>query len=462
MKLDWKYITASILLSTSVWAHTEADEKLVDEDLSLPDLAQIESLSTHNWKITGDPKFENGRFILTPNQNSKASLSNDLQVSYDTWTFETIIRSVGSFGKTGSGISIRYVRDHDEKDTSFFGGSGKFDGLNVIIDSNGPTGSTIRGFLNDGSDDLSGKGESLYDQSFGSCLASYQNSQVPFTLRIIYYNNILIVQIDNKICFKTKKINLPKNYKFAISAITNNDHEQFELLRMKTYGGVLSEVLDNENIPATQPKVVTKYVQLDDSGEKVAETTKETLQQEPIHEKFDINDKSLSHLLTNIDKIQLSNKELLENFQNIDNKLTGLSINTKSGKNADLSYLEEYTNKIKNLNEKINNLESKISNFETKIETLERLIRTEINSLTNSITKTNNENINQLRENEQSIHELNKNIQFLVYSEKEKQENPISELVSSLKILIIPILILIIVLIAFTYRLRHDIKTKLL
>lgn len=44
MKLNWSRIIGSFLLSAQVLAHTDADEKLTDEDLSLPDLAQVETL----------------------------------------------------------------------------------------------------------------------------------------------------------------------------------------------------------------------------------------------------------------------------------------------------------------------------------------------------------------------------------------------------------------------------------
>ena len=226
---------------------------------------------------------------------------------------------------------------------------------------------------------------------------------------------------------------------------------------MKTYGGVLSEVLDNENIAATQPKVITEYVQLDKDGKPMGKVEK------PKEDKVSTpDDVSLSHLLSTIDQIQLSNKELLNNFVQMDNKLTGLSITSSSGKKADLSYLEDYTLKIKVLSDRVLSLETTLNQFDSKIATLERLLRSEINTLTGTINKVAADNVNQLRENEHSIEELSKNIQFLVYSEKEKQENPITELVSGLKFLIIPILILTILLIMFTFRLRHDIKSKLL
>lgn len=411
-----------------------------------------------DWHITGDSSFDNGRLILTPKPNSKGSLTNDLEVSYDSWTIETIIRSAGAAGKTGSGASLRVVANHGS-DTSFFGGPGKFDGLNIVVDSDGPTGSAIRGYLNDGTVDFSTLGDKTYDNSFGSCLATYQDSQVPFTLRAVYYNGILTVQVDNKVCFKTKQVKLPKNYKVGFSAATGSQHEQFELLRLKTYGGVLSEVLDNDNIAANQPKVITQYVQLGKDGKSETKVDKPVLDSTT---RPDTGDNThISDLLTTIDQIQASNKELLKNFVQIDNKLTGLSI-TSSGQKPDLSYLEEYTGKVKVLSDRVSSLESKVSQMESKVSNLETLLRREIASLSNTVNKASSDNINQLRETEHSIEELNKQIQYLVYSEKDRQENPISDLVSNLKFLIIPILVLIVVLIMFTYRLRHDIKTKLL
>lgn len=45
MKINWSRILgATLVLGNYVSAHTEADEKLTDDDLSLPDLAQLEKL----------------------------------------------------------------------------------------------------------------------------------------------------------------------------------------------------------------------------------------------------------------------------------------------------------------------------------------------------------------------------------------------------------------------------------
>jgi len=45
MKLNWSKVLGLALLGGLTTAHTEADEKLTDDDLSLPDLATLEKLT---------------------------------------------------------------------------------------------------------------------------------------------------------------------------------------------------------------------------------------------------------------------------------------------------------------------------------------------------------------------------------------------------------------------------------
>lgn len=438
-----KVVLAALSVTTGCLAHTENDNKLIDQDLSLPELSKLSSLELEdNWKLLGESKFDNGRILLTTKSNSFGSVLNNLPVAYDSFTIETIVRSLGAFGKETGGFSLRYVEEHNLNDLTFFGGSKRFKGLNVIVDSNGPLGGSIHAFLNDGTEDYSND-ESLYGKAFGSCLLGYQSSQVPFTLRISYFNGVLIIQVNNKICIKTKQVKLPKNYQIGASASTHIKEEQFELMRFKTYGGVLSEILENDGKSGDQPKVVKEYVD-STTGEKL--DIKENSDVKPSGKAVNSDD-----IQQTIDSIKSSNKEILNKFDSILNRINGLS----AGSNNDFSYLDEFSKEIKQLNSKVSANEQNLNVMEASFKKFE-------NAMILILKKQSDEQINQLRDNEQSIVELNKKIEYLVLSEKDRQENPIHDLISGLKLLILPIIVLVLLLSFLTYRLRHDIKSKLL
>lgn len=440
----------------AVAAHSAEDAKLVDHDISLPDLETLEVLDAPNWNFQGDAKFEDGRILLTPGSNTKSLISNEYEVAYDSWTIEAVFRSMGSFGKTSSGLSLNFVKDHNLKDTSFFGGSSKFEGLKVVVDSDSTQGSSVHAFLNDGSIDFSKLSkDELYDHAFGSCLLPYQESQVPTTLRISSYSGSLLIQTNNQVCLKTKKIKSMKDYKVSIAASASaTSKEVFELFRLKTYGGVLSEVLENEGKSAQRAEVVTEYIQLDEEDKPIGKTT-----QPPATALG-------NEYVDSIREIQKANKELLDIFHSLEAKVNGLSTIASSGKGkgqVDFSFLEEHSKHLSSLSVNVLKLEEKLSKMDARLYNLERSFNVDIGSLTSSVNQLKSDFTIQLRDNSRTLTELNKNIELLVQNGKDNQaDQTIHDLVSGLKYLIFPILLISALLSFFTYSLRHEIKQKLL
>jgi mannose-binding lectin 1 len=381
---------------------------------------------------------------MTPKASSRGVLKNPLPLDYDSWTIEAVFRSVGAHGPHGGAFALKYAVETTRNVIW-----DKFDGLQVVVDTNSNMGSAVHAFLDDDTVDLSELGENKYDAAFGSCLLNYQDSQVPTTLRISYYNGYLVIQANNRICVKTNKVKLPFGHKISVLTESGSVHEQFELLRLKTYAGVISEVSDNDGLSAAQPKVVTEFVQLDDMGEEVnkIEVDKSASKKTEVH---------TSDILEILDNVQKSNKEIIDQFSSMQSKILALSSGS-SGSN-DFSYLDDQNKKIKQLHNEIMVLSQKIDTLDGNINSF----NAEINKVVSVVNRLNNDNVNQLRDNEHSITELSKKVDYLVLSEKEREANPVHDVINGLKYLLLPVLLTTFGLCFFAFRLRHDIKTKLL
>lgn len=388
------------------------------------------------WEILGDAQFTGGRIILTPSASAVGYLTNNIPLKEDSWTVETVFRSTGLTGQHQGALALKYVAKDDDKSVW-----DSFDGLKVIVDSNSNAGSSIHAFLSDGSVDLTKP--TRYDEAFGSCIIPYQDSQVPNTLRISYYDGFLVVQVNNRVCVKTSRVKLPSGYKLGLMAQSGPKHEQFEVLTLKAYSGAISEVIENDLLSANQPKVVTEFVQLDDKGAQVNKIQVEKLAAGIARGRTANDD-----VLQSVEKM---NTELLEKFSTMQSKVLAMS----SGSSNDLSYLDDQNKKIEQLHNSITKLSQEMVSFQSSI-------TGEFLKLTTSVKKLNQDNINQLRDNEHSITEISKQIQYLVLSEKQREDDPIHGMVSGLKYLLLPVLVLSLGLCWMAYRLRHDIKTKLL
>lgn len=393
------------------------------------------------WEMDGDAQFEEGRIILTPKASTWGALNNPTKLNTDRWTVEAVFRSVGSRGKNGGAIALQYSTG-GIRDTVW----NEFDGLKVVVDSNSELGSSVHGFLDTRTKDLAKiEDADRYKESFGSCLLPYQDSQVPTTLRIAYYDGFLVVQVNNRICLKTKRVKLPKGRFVGVMAQSSGVHEQFELLRLKTYDGVISEVLENDGFSAFQPKVVQKIVQVDEKGQPEKQS-----KQQPKQTKQQAKQEAKQHKQqTEPNNGGNSNAEILEQLASLKSQIRALA---EGASPNELSSLDAQEKKFKQLSVDFESLSTNV-----------RGLRTTLTQLTAIIEKLNNDNVDQLRENEQTIKELSNKVEYLVLAEKQRHhDTPISDLIAGLKYLILPLIFISLGLCFMAYRLRHDIKTKLL
>ncbi|AET37760.1 uncharacterized protein Ecym_1540 [Eremothecium cymbalariae DBVPG len=265
-------LVVSLLIGVS-YAHSinSAVSSLLDKDFSLVELTQQTSLPA-TWSIGEGAEFKDGRIILTSDQNPKGSLwpKNNYDLK-DSFTIEWTFRSKLFRGESNGGIAFWVVQEgHDNK--KLFGGPSTFDGLQLLVSSI-EHGGTFSGQLNDGAEVSV---NDILDKSFGSCLFAYRDSDVPTTARLSYdYDNTLLkLQVDNKVCFQTKKIKFPEGkYRIGVTADNSKTSESFELLKFNVYSGLTDgAMLPNINA-MPQPHTITKIIDKDTGKEKLVETS---------------------------------------------------------------------------------------------------------------------------------------------------------------------------------------------
>jgi len=295
---------------------------------SLPELLSLQSIPA-NWISSDETTLEEGRIILTPKKQSKGSLWLKSSVKLNKeFTIEWTVRSVNYEGTSTGGMSLWFISSDKMKDTSLYNGPSKFNGLQILVDNNGPLGQSIRGQLSDGS--VVFKKEGIYDKSFGSCLMGYQGTSVPVTIRLSYSENLgrtssnmLKLQVDNRVCFQTNKINFPRDaasnnglYNVGVSADNGNTVESFEVLKMNYYDTVTEEALIPNVKAMGQPRMIAKII--DQSTGEVKTVEKEVLDEQ--------NDRTSNYeLFQKIDKIE--GKILANDIKHLQDKLEKITNN---------------------------------------------------------------------------------------------------------------------------------------
>lgn len=325
MKLLGTSMALIVSVAQIVNAHAteKSDDTKLNQAMSLPDLISSTKVPK-SWTAGDSSVLEEGRIILTPQRGTKGSLwQKENYKLEDSFTLEWTFRSVNYEGKSEGGLSFWFLSSNsrsDFKDKTFYNGPSKFDGLQLLVDNNGPLSSTMRAQLNDGGEPFTK--QNVYDRSLASCLMGYQDSSVPSTLRLTYdrsENNLLKLQINNKICFQTRKVQFPAGeYRIGVTAENANTPESFEILKMELYNGPIEDsYIPNVN-EMGQPRVLTKVIDKETGQERLLEK-----------EAYDIeNDK-------------ISNYELYKKLDRVEGKILANDINALGAQITQLQKTQE-------------------------------------------------------------------------------------------------------------------------
>ena len=313
--------SSSQLASSHTDPHSDSHHDGLIEDYSLKNMLGLSKLPD-TFITEGSSRLEEGRLILTPGTNTRGSLwlGNVLPID-QSFTIEWTFRSVGYSGKTTGGLSFWFLNDWSS-DNELYGGPSKFSGLHLLVDNNGAYGPALRAQLSDGSV-KTGKGD-INKEFFAACLFPYQDVATPTTLRLSYDigdNHLLKVQIDNRVCFQTRRVRLipreagTQSVQLGVSADNGDgNNEAFEILGVR----VFDKVVDQAYIPNVhqmpQPKRVTKVINKGTGEEKL-------LDKDTFRSKY-ANDVSNYELFKKLNRIE--GKVLANDISNLEATLDGM------------------------------------------------------------------------------------------------------------------------------------------
>jgi mannose-binding lectin 1 len=185
------------------------------------------------WSVLSEnnqPQLLSDRIILTPPvpAGTRGALWADNAVTTRDWTVDFEFRTNGQDQGSGN-LQLWLTKEKKQVETNSIYTVEKFDGLAIVIDQYGGRGGSIRGFLNDGSQNFKSHA-SVEALAFGHCDYSYRNLGRTSKLRVTSQNG-LTVSIDDRVCFSTNRIDLPSNYFFGITAATSESPDSFEVYK---------------------------------------------------------------------------------------------------------------------------------------------------------------------------------------------------------------------------------------
>ncbi|KAI5962912.1 hypothetical protein KGF57_001352 [Candida theae] len=439
------------------------------ESVSLPNLLTIESISqVKNYESSG-VTFEQGRISMSQN----GVLWSKSHIPSKEFTAEIIFRSTGKsqdiqFPENGLNVWLL-----DDKKSQ---GLDQYDGFKFAINNVDTQGLKI--FNNDGSKNA----ENGLDVSIGDCQFRYLESDVPFTLRVSYSDDSWFkVQVDNNLCFKTDKITLPQNQNFKLGITSNTNpqsQENFEILAVKVWDKLTEDAIDDHGLmvdgelKVDVKKVVDTPQSNRDEDHVSPRVVRESLMERARKHREEMErlqqqggsspNTDLSSILNKLSHLEHLVNELPKNF----NPLS--SSGNQDGQIDRLSQSQsDINNAIKETHETIRELK------ETFVQQYAQLLQ--------AVSDLNHKVIGEVREQHFGMEEIGKKVDLLMNEHKEvqhqyrKQNDQMSQKSAHggshtestvdklIRWIIIPLLIVLLALVVFVYRLRHDIKhSKLL
>ncbi|KAI5957181.1 hypothetical protein KGF54_000109 [Candida jiufengensis] len=440
------------------------------EDISLNNLLHINDKSDiSSYQLSNGIKFDSGRLILS----KLDSLWSNQNIPQRDFTIELIFRSTGKTKDIQFDDNNLSLWIYNDVVSTI--GSKNFDGFKISINNFQQQG--LKLFNNDGSS--SGDKYTL-EESIGDCGFRYLESDVPFTIRISYSSerNWFKIQVDNNLCFKTDKIKIPEdnNYRFGLTSFVNEQSlESFEILSIKIWDKLTEDSIDDHGVIIDgELKIDTINKVIDDDDhvkpsvvreslmerarkhrEEMLQIEKQTQQQQPN------SGQDFSIILDRLNDLEFSIADL--------SKIVGSSSTSSSSSNSGEFSKQDFQD-----------LKNSLDQTQLQISNLQSTISKQYIELLQSISELNKKVIGEVREQHYGMEELSKKVDLLMNEHKEvayqyqKQKNQEPQInigangndsvVDKLiKWILIPLVIVLLVLVVFVYRLRHDIKhSKLL
>ncbi|KAG7730344.1 hypothetical protein KL933_000139 [Ogataea haglerorum] len=410
-----------------------------------------------------------GRVILTPapsiSQKDSQQITNGAvwsknKISSASFSLQLTFRSVGAFGFTGAGLSLWLLDQDPGSDISNFGGPSQFSGLQILLDANEQDlGPVYRVYVNDGSRKIN-----LAQDYLGAYTYSFQDSQVPSTLKLGYENRKLKITCDNKLLFETDSINLDpylKNMRVGISAASLRDvkkAEQFEILMFKFF----DKVIESLKVEASET-LVAKHHELEQRQARQAQLAEDNKR---------TRERQSSRSAPVPPRPESAEYDLLAGLDEVKTILTH-----QTAPQVLQKQLFDVTKSIKMMNEKnsvyntqmeksYDTLLKQTEELNAKYEALRQLItrQNQLLELVDERFVTFNSYFQGQSQKHESINDKLKQLQEFYAkgsrpSDYESEfESKLNKFMSAVRLIMMPVLVLLIIMTLLVYKLRNDIK----
>ncbi|KAG7799519.1 hypothetical protein KL944_004117 [Ogataea haglerorum] len=410
-----------------------------------------------------------GRVILTPapsiSQKDSQQITNGAvwsknKISSASFSLQLTFRSVGAFGFTGAGLSLWLLDQDPGSDISNFGGPSQFSGLQILLDANEQDlGPVFRVYVNDGSRKIN-----LAQDYLGAYTYSFQDSQVPSTLKLGYENRKLKITCDNKLLFETDSINLDpylKNMRVGISAASLRDvkkAEQFEILMFKFF----DKVIESLKVEASET-LVAKHHELEQRQARQAQLAEDNKR---------TRERQSSRNAPVPPRPESAEYDLLAGLDEVKTILTH-----QTAPQVLQKQLFDVTKSIKMMNEKnsvyntqmeksYDTLLKQTEELNAKYEALRQLItrQNQLLELVDERFVTFNSYFQGQSQKHESINDKLKQLQEFYAkgsrpSDYESEfESKLNKFMSAVRLIMMPVLVLLIIMTLLVYKLRNDIK----
>ena len=462
---------AAVIPNVKIDQQDNRGNDLTLESISLPNLLTIEGISQINNYDSNGVTFDQGRLLM----KHRGVLWSKSFIPSKEFTTEVVFRSSGKAEDiqfSDNGLNIWLLDDAKSKSLD------QYDGFRFAVNNAETQGLKI--FNNDGTNNA----ENGLDVSIGDCQFRYLESDVPFTLRISYSDNWFKVQVDNNLCFKTDKIKLPQNQNFKLgitSNINSQSQETFEILAIKVWDKLTEDALDDHGL------MVDGELKVD--VKKVVDNSQ--LNEDPVRPNI-VRESLMERARKHREEMEKSQQQQQQQQGGSDqsgdlllilNKLSHLeylvndlpkSVNPPSSSNDQDGQIDGLILSQSDINNAIKETRDTIRELkETFVQQYAQLLQ--------AVSDLNHKVIGEVREQQYGMEEIGKKVDLLMNEHKEvqhqyrKQNDQLgqksthdvtrsdSTLDKMIKWFFIPLMIVLLALVVFVYRLRHDIKhSKLL
>ena len=182
------------------------------------------------------PEVLSNKLILTPSApapgNQRGAVWSERTLDHQRWLADVDFRMSGP-ERGGGNLNIWLAKDGPTSvGTSSVYTVGKFEGLVLVLDSNGPRGiGSLRAYLNDGTKEYKSQ-TGIDNLAFAHCDYPFRNLGRPTQVKIRQTDRMLSVDLDGYSCFKSEDVVIPTGYRVGITAASADVADSAEIFKL--------------------------------------------------------------------------------------------------------------------------------------------------------------------------------------------------------------------------------------